>query len=486
MLQADPDKGAFSEVTAGTVGTWLAARDLTPATDARLAAWRDALSLDAAPEDAWLVGDARLSRLPKAAGLSRVEVAEVLGTDARQLTVDVRPASRAARSVVLDLPPSNTCVRLLRDPFPQARSAPVVGSTLSTPSLCGFSFSADGRRLLLRREDGSVSAMAIPHSPRATVPKARRVTPRPEELLVGMGWRYNGGMLVLTRDGKTEDFLLHGTPRVSSPRAPPEPFPFRLRIPDVSKRLRSSQEFTTRFLSHPPGQLLSHEDAQGNEHLLLAGANPFLFREVDLHFGLFPIENDRSARRIRLSCLALGVNAAVEVNRKVVFTTHAAPGNEGMVSEDLWLCVLERTAIRHIPLGVSEGRPYFGYTTTPPQSEAGLVAVCREPGLWQLNPGKELATEVRIPSGMRVVGAGISHKSEDKPGVLALDEDKRTIWHFTPGNRHKVTVAWDDVVHVEASHSVPVLGVLMKGGSLVLIHLQEGGVLYQELPGATR
>ncbi|MFP2934927.1 hypothetical protein ACLESO_59460, partial [Pyxidicoccus sp. 3LG] len=70
MLQADPAKGAFSEVTPGTVRTWLGARDLVPPTDERLTAWREALSLDAAPEDAWLVGDARLSRLPGASGLS--------------------------------------------------------------------------------------------------------------------------------------------------------------------------------------------------------------------------------------------------------------------------------------------------------------------------------------------------------------------------------------------------------------------------------
>ncbi|MFP2913460.1 hypothetical protein ACLESD_52400, partial [Pyxidicoccus sp. 3LFB2] len=45
VLQANPARGVFSLVTPATVGTWLAARDLTPPTSAQLAAWRDALSI---------------------------------------------------------------------------------------------------------------------------------------------------------------------------------------------------------------------------------------------------------------------------------------------------------------------------------------------------------------------------------------------------------------------------------------------------------
>jgi hypothetical protein len=466
VLQADPGQGAFSRVTPGTVGTWLDARELEPATEARLAAWRSALALDAAPEDAWLVGDARLSRLPGASGLSRVEVAEVLAAPgARRLTVRVRPASRPERAVALDLPPPDVCVRLLREPFQHSRAASaVLLSQPRQPRLRAFFFSADGRRLMLHREDGSVGAMALPHSARATVPKARRVTPGAAQVLLGMGWRHNGGLVVLTRKGDTGDHVLHGKLR-EGVSGKPDAEAFKGREEGVHPMPPLG--------GRPPGRLLSCVDAAGRERLLLAG----------LDESLFLIEEEPRTRRVLVSRLATGVTAAAEVDRKVVFVTRATPGELGSLPPGAWMGFVGPDSVRYLPLGVEGDRAFFGCGPHRGYPRTGLLAARHRPGDWRLySQGETLA--ISLPQALRVVGVGTCREAPEEAGLLALDEDRRTFWLFTPRGRYKVLVAWEDVVHAEASHAVPVLGWMSKGGGLVLSDLREGGVLYHALPGA--
>ena len=462
MLQADPSRGAFSEVTAGTLGTWLAERDLTPPTDERLAAWRDALSLDAGPEDAWLVGSPRLSRLPKASGLSRVEVAEVLAPGARQLTVEVRPASRAARSVVLDLPPPDTSVRLLRNPLQQPRPAPPgVHPASRVAPLRTFSFSADGKRLMLFWEDGSVGAMAIPHSVRATVPRPRRVTPPAGQVLLGAGWRHNGGLIALTRRG--DEYVLHGKLRGSWHDNPgKEAFLFDKNPVHVSPPANGV-----------PGRLLSCEDSNGNERLLLAG----------LDDKLYLIDEDRAARRIDIFLLEQRITAVAEVNRKVVFVT-GKPAVPGIQEPEGWLSVVEKDHVRDLRLGAEASDAYFGFMNGAGHPDAGLFAVRHEPGSWRLFRS-DTAEAVDFSTDMSVFGVGTCREAPGGPGLLVLEEDRRTFSLISPTVRYPFTSAWGTgVAHVEASHALPVFGWMMRSGVLVLHDLRDGSILYQALPGA--
>ena len=463
ILQSDPEKGAFSAVTPHTVGAWLAARDPTPPTDARLAAWRDALSLDAAPEDAWLVGDSRLSRLPTASGLSRVDVAEVLVPGARQLTVEVRPSSRVARSVVLDLPPPDTCVRLLRDPLQQARATRSVAvPPVGTPPLRAFCFSADGHRLLLYREDCSVAAMALPRSGHGSVPKNRQVTPSPGAGVLGVGWRRNGGILVLT-EAPTGRYVLYGHLRSNRTRKNVR-HAFPMEDKDVRPTLAPG--------GLPPGRLLPFDDGHGNERLLLAGMNMSLFLVEKLPQG-----------DIVISRVARGITAAALVTHRVVFVSNSMLAQEGQLASGTCLGILRGDNVDCLPLGTEGDAAYFGYSGAAAHPDAGLLAVRHAPDLWRLFLAGG-TVDVPIPSGLRVVGTGTWHEAPGEPGMLALDEDRRTFWLLAAKGRYKVAVASEDVLYAEASHAVPVLGWLLKGGGLVLCDLKQGGILYQALPGA--
>nr|WP_211194476.1 hypothetical protein [Pyxidicoccus fallax] len=466
VLQSDPGQGAFSDVTPATLGTWLAARTAELPTEARLAAWRSALSLDAAPEDAWLVGDARLARLPGASGLSRVEVSEVLATDARRLAVRVRPASRAERSVTLDLPPPDTCVRLLRDPFQQTRPPPIASSGRGqVPPLRWFSFSADGHRLLLQRIDGSVGAMAIPHSARATVPKPRRVTPPREQTVLGAGWRYNGGLILLTRNERSGAYGLHGKVRRNAAGKPPEAL-FTSRDTGVHP--------TPLLKGQPLGRLLSSVDAFGGERLLLLSY-------VDE--SLFLVDEEEGTRRVTLSRVATQVTAAAEVGRKVCFVTRSAPPDAADVAPGAWGVVVDKERVDSRRFGVEGKRAYFAYTDNHDDGVPGVLAVRSEPGLWRMVIASgEL--DVRVPTEAQVFGAGSCREQPRDFGVLALDKDRRTVWLFSCKRQYKVMVLPGDVEQIQASHGAPLIGWRPKEGGLMLSNLRDGGILFHEPPGA--
>ncbi|RKG85050.1 hypothetical protein D7W82_20530, partial [Corallococcus sp. CA049B] len=207
-LQTDPARATHAGLGIPSLHAWLNARSTTPASSLHLAAWREALDLSRAPEDVWLVGSSRLGRLEGAEGMSRVEVSEPMEPGAHRLNVDVRPSARVPRPVVLELPPPEDCLRLLRNPFRSEQASAGGPPRKADRRIVGFSFSGDGRRALLFSADGAVEALAVPHSPRATVPTPRRVQVPPGQRVVAAGWRSSGGLLVLARQGDT--YVLHG------------------------------------------------------------------------------------------------------------------------------------------------------------------------------------------------------------------------------------------------------------------------------------
>ncbi|ATB51059.1 hypothetical protein [Corallococcus macrosporus] len=452
VLQADPKGGAFTDVTPATVGAWLGARDTAPPSAERLVAWREALGLDARTMDVWLVGAPRLSRLAGAESFSRIEVSEVLAPEVRQLAVDVRAVSRAPRSVVLDLPPPGDSVRLLRDPF-RARVAAPVKTTQST-RVSRFAFSADGRRLLLFYSDGSVGAMALPNSPRATVARPQRVRPQRGETFLGAGWRRQGGLLVLAK--KAGDYVFRGQLQHRIIYHPRAVFPWGLRdtqshppVPEAGQRL---------------GRLTTYLNALNRECVLLVG----------LDDNLYCFEEDPATRRVVSALVARDVMTAAHVrgvNMVVTRDGQVGPGS------GVRLGIVSPNEVSQVPLEDSRiGTVWFGASHHPGHSDAGLIAVNNEPGVWGLHHRKAVEV-VTLPPGFRAVGVGAFPGPEGLAGLLALEPDQRSFWSMGAHHQSKLVVAAADVVHAEASHAVPVLAWLTTEGELVLYHLEHNVVL---------
>ncbi|RKH14232.1 hypothetical protein D7X74_20445 [Corallococcus sp. CA047B] len=455
-LQSSPESATHSGLEVPSLLKWLEARSIEPASARHLAAWREALELQQAPGDAWLVGAARLSRLAGAEGMSRVEVSEPMEPGAHRLTVDVRPASQVARSVVLELPPPDDCIRLLRNPFERRTVAPVW--TRKDRRLTHFAFSGDGRRILMHHSDGSVAAMAVPHSPRATVPKPRRVQVPGGQHVIAVGWRYSGGLLVLARQGN--DYVMHGQVRTSSG--------FR----KVHYQVASEVERPESLPGMQSLPLVSWQEPNGQEHLWLKDAQDGLFH-------LPPPGRDGVSSLLRVD---EKVSALAEVLSKPVYVTRPQAGGTGRAIIAR-LGVLGEAAPRMIPLNARHGEAYFGYSPSGGHAYAGLLVVRHQEENWRLFLDMGV-TQVVVPSAYRVVGA-VQPPAPSPPGVLALDPDRRTFHFFSEQAPRTLVAATDEVVQAAASHGQPVFGWLTKTGELVLWDLMEQTVLYRAVPEST-
>ncbi|WP_375742899.1 hypothetical protein NR800_30030 [Corallococcus interemptor] len=457
-LQTEPAHATHTGLGGTSLLAWLNARSTTPASARHLSAWREALDLSRAPEDVWLVGSSRLGRLEGAEGMSRVEVSEPMEPGAHRLTVDVRPAARVPRSVVLELPPPEDCVRLLRNPFASHPQASGWMPRKADRRIVGFSFSGDGRRVLLFSKSGAVEAMAVPHSPRATVPKPRRVQVPPGQQVIAAGWRYSGGLLVLA--SHLGGYVMHGQVRT------PEGFR-KARYHAADDRKRPALAPGT-----PPSCLVSWVDPRGREHLWLRDGNARLF-------SLAPPSS------VGTSALGLeeeAASATAEVNSRPLCVLRPETGGTSRVRISR-LKVLGEGLDRMSPINARQGDAYFGYAPSGGHPDAGLLAVRDSDLDWRLflDTGVSVIT---VPDGYLVVGV-VQPPAPSPPGLVALHPDQRTFSFFSGQASRMLAVATGPVVQAAASHGQPVLGWLTQAGEFVLWDLMEQAVLYRAIPEVT-
>ncbi|RKG61680.1 hypothetical protein D7V80_33570 [Corallococcus sp. CA054B] len=457
-LQTEPAQATHTGLGGTSLLAWLNARSTTPASSRHLAAWREVLDLSRTPEDVWLVGSSRLGRLEGAEGMSRVEVSEPMEPGAHRLTVDVRPAARVPRSVVLELPPPEDCLRLLRNPFASTQAASGVLPRKADRRIAKFSFSGDGRRVVLFAADGAVEAMAVPHSPRATVPKPRRIYVHPGQHVVAAGWRSSGGLLVLARN--QGGYVMHG--QVRTPRGFRKA---RYHVADDLNRPDTESDVL-------PSNIVSWVDPRGQEHL-------WLMNDKDQLFSLAP-PSDVGTSAIEV--VAEDVSALVSVNAHPVCVLRPQGKGAGraVISR---LKVLDEEPARMVPLNARDGYAYFGYSPSGGHPDAGLLAVRDDDSEWRLFLETGVSA-ITVPRAHEVVGV-MQPPAPSPPGLVALDPDQRTFRFFSTQVPRKLAVASGPVVQAAASHGQPVFGWLTQAGEFVLWDLMEQAVLYRSVPEAT-
>jgi hypothetical protein len=447
VLQSPPRKAPFTTVEAAAIGQWLKAASARPPSDEQLAAWREALQWGRSPDDVWLVGGARLSRLQGCEGLSRVAVEEVIAPGARRLAVEVRPVSRPSREVVLELPPAPQCVRLLRDPFGTAVVAPV----LDRRTVRALRFSADGLRLLLANGDGGVTAQALPQSPSATLPKPKRFLPPYGETVVAMGWRRHGGLLAVTLHERT--LRVHGVLRgYSNAQRVTVPLP-----EDESLRLPRAGE--------PPLLVMTLVRRQGREQPIVWDAAGTLHELTwdtpsPSPFPTLPRVSALGEYRGAL----LHVSRPVESASRMLRVGCESPGGEGLrVSLTL----------------EGDGEAYFGHA----KSSGPPLAVRQQPGRWWMmrDVRREEGTELSLPMGMRAVGL---FSASGSLGLVTLGQDQRTFYRVSSECVPEVLmVAPARVVTASVSNALPVLAWLTEKGEVGVWNFQYRALVFHSTPG---
>jgi hypothetical protein len=267
---------------------------------------------------------------------------------------------------------------------------------------------------------------------------------------VAAGWRRNGGLLVLTRDEKI--LWIHGGLKGTSGGGRPRGIPYlgyEGLLPDAPP------------LNHPPG--LATAIFEDERERVLAR---------DHEGRLFLVSQQGPA------LLASHVGAFAEVRRKPAFVM--ATPNDSLMG-GTWLGLLEGHHQRHLPLGPGDGKAYFGHSHSLGHAEAGLLALRLQAGTWQVVLASG-SVHVDVPAGSRVVGVGVNHQSEQDPGLLLLDSDRRRFLLASLSRAYMVARAAEDVTHAAASHGLPVLAWLTVKGELVVWSLEQETVLYRAAP----
>ncbi|MCY1082602.1 hypothetical protein [Archangium lansingense] len=460
VLQSPPKKQPFSTVDAAAIGQWLKSANAAPPLQAQLAAWREVLELGRAPEDVWLVGGARLARLPGAEDLSRVAVDEVVAPGARQLSVEVRPASRPARQVVLDLPPAPQCVRLLRDPFAAAVAAPVLDA--SNGAVRSIHFSADGLRLMMAYANGSVSAQVLPQSPRDTVPKPKRFLLPSGERVVATGWRRTGGLLVVTWNQARLCLGVYGTLRGRQGHVwtiPHTALVEPLRFP---------------LTSEPPLLALSLM-REGRESVLV----------LDSTHTLRPLLGDERSLVQPLR----GVTALFERRGGLFFVDRDRQEDRGIAMPRTG-CLLPNAFdgwIQTLPVEGS-GEAYFGHAKDSAQKDPGPpLAVRHQPGRWWVtrdSHDEKQGVMVTVAEGLRVVGLCCWPVDTARPGLVVLGQDERTFYRVpADGVPEFLVTAPARVVTSCVSPAQPVLAWLTEKGEVCGWSFQHRALVYRSMPG---
>jgi len=174
MLQ-DPER-QLHPLDARAIPTWLRARTAETA-GPHVEGWREALAADD-PPDRWLLGGPDLRAAAAELGAGLMEVEEVGGPEGRALRFRVWRPGRVGGAVEMALPSADTCVRILRAPLAPRRSVSSAASLDEGLASEGLGqLSIDGRRWLLPRADGGVSALHLPNTPAEIPGRAKQIPP---------------------------------------------------------------------------------------------------------------------------------------------------------------------------------------------------------------------------------------------------------------------------------------------------------------------
>jgi hypothetical protein len=190
-LLQHPGFGLIDGVTKVNIHRLLAAHTHAETTEAMLDAWGEALAAGDKVGELWFVGPKRLGRFPAVRRQWQLVTDDVLVPEARQVSASVRHDSRNDPPALLELPPAESCVRLLRDPFEASAARPTpVSSSMAIVS--NILFGNGGRVLLGRARNGDLIVQPYSNSARpkaqAQVPKARRIAIPAGTTLIAGGW----------------------------------------------------------------------------------------------------------------------------------------------------------------------------------------------------------------------------------------------------------------------------------------------------------
>jgi hypothetical protein len=148
-----------------------------------------------------------------------------------------------------------------------------------------------------------------------------------------------------------------------------------------------------------------------------------------------------------------------------------------------WEAVSRRTVAPRQVVPVSDQEDvsvFLGFGGGAAHPELGLMAVSREPGVFQVWHAKG-TSRIALPEGARAVGVSVNLR-RGEAGMIALEGDGRTLLQVGQAWTRRLQRAAAPVDHVAVSPAASSLAYSTTAGELVIFALERDSVLYQASP----
>ena len=456
-----PDTPIYRDVNATNIMTLLGARGPCEVSDTEIAAWEKQLATWTGLDDVWLIGGKRLSRIQTERRSSRLYVEDVLEPGKRELALSCSSASGMSSEVTLELPANNISTRLLRDPFEVA--VPQIQKTTGfTYTGSSFLFDMTGTKLYTRTAKWAITAFNVPNSPRAGAgrPKSYHTRHRQSVCAAGRVGRAIGLIWL-------EDRVVHLEYCKQAPiKLPPGSY-----IP---------YHHSNAFFKVPAddGPLLPCFSLPWEAEMAAVDGTGSLFRfsplEGEIKFlGSRPVSGT-------MHLIATDVLAVNIVNGFLVYVGREWPDNEFRIVA-IGKEISRRRGLEKKPLRAFFGPPPRFPHEEVPHSQFGLLALEHAKSQWVVITDTAQKALVR-PKGVKVIGVWVEDRADGEPGLLALEDDLRTVTHNGRNRRKEIFYAHAPVEHIAFCQRAPFIAYSTVDGEVVIYSVRHGADVCRYLP----
>ncbi len=450
-----PETPAYRDVNASNIMTLLEARSYCEVSDVDVAAWEQQLATWSGLDDVWLIGGKRLARIQTEKRSSRLFVEDVLEPGKRELALSCSGASGVSSEVTLELPANNISTRLLRDPF--AATVPAIKKTgPSTYTGAGLLFDMTGTKLYTRTAKWGVTAFNVPNSPRAGAGRPRSYHTRKWQSVCAVG-RVGRAIALISPD----DRLV----QVEYCRQAP------IKLPPGNYTGYNGNVFFTP--SADDGPLMPCFSLPWQEEMAAVDGAGSLFRFSRLKNEGKSLGSRPLAGTVHL--IATDVLAVKTLNSRLVYVGREWPDNEFRIVS------IGNAISRKTPLVDKALRAYFGPPSQLAHPEFGLIVLEQTDTKWIVISVKEEKVLVKS-RGSKVFGVMTDEPNGTEPGLLALEDDFRTVTLTGHNWKKEILEAHAAVEQIALCQRAPYIAYSTVDREIVIYSMQHGADLCRYLP----
>jgi hypothetical protein len=347
-----------------------------------------------------------------------------------------------------------------RGPF-EAAVPQIQKTSASTYTGSSLLFDMTGTKLYTRTAKTSVTAFNVPNSPRAGAGRPKTYHTRRWQLICAAG-RVGRTIALLS----AEDRVVHLEYCKQAP--------IKLR-PGIYTGYNNNEFFKASADDGPltPCFSLPWE----GEMAALDGAGS-LFRFSPLKGKVKLVGSRVVSGTVQL--IATDVLAVNIVNGFLVYVGREWPDNEFRIVA-IGKEISRRRGLEKKPLRAFFGPPSRFPHKEVPHSQFGLLALEQAASQWVVITDTTQKALVK-PKRAKVIGVWVEDRADGEPGLLALEDDLRTVTHNGPNRRKKIFYAHAPVEHIAFCQRAPFIAYSTVDGEVVIYSVRHGADVCRYLP----